>query len=369
MKLLFVVTNRKPRGGWYSVIKIAEALAERGHSVTLACARYPVYFKGPRNPIEVHVRHQIPFYFKGCGFLDRLWGRAYDWAILSPLVADKKFDYIFGLQKEDAIRAVRLGRKHKVPVVNFVFESPIWIERVWRSFEGNQKFQKSWEKVRRSLIISDKIIAISELAKTETEKWLARKVDGVAYPGIDKVLADSVPQVRKRHQLIYIGALEPRKNIDKAIVALSKLGRRPKFVVCGEGELKRKLKGLARRLRVECEFRGEVSDYEKWAEIKSSLFMVFPTSFEGFGIPPAEALYCKIPCIASDLPILREIYGDKLEYFPPHDVDELAERMRCLLERPDYRKTRGEEGHRYVNRELSWQRAAEEIERCVASAG
>lgn len=365
MKLLFVVTNRNPRGGRYSVIKIAEALAERGHSVTLACARYPVYFKGHRNPIEINVRHQIPFYFKGCGFLDRLWGRAYDWAILSPLVAEKKFDYIFGLQKEDAIRAVRLGRKHKVPVVNFVFESPIWIERVWRSFEGNQKFQKSWEKVRRSLIISDKIIAISELAKTETERWLGREVAGVAHPGIDSVLADSVPEPQKGYQLIYVGALEARKNIDETIIALSKLDQRPKFVICGEGELKGELKRLAHRLRVECEFRGEVSDYEKWAEIKRSLFMVFPTSFEGFGMPPAEALYCKIPCIASDLPILREIYGDKLEYFPPHDIDRLAEGMRFMLERSDYRKRRGEEGYRYVSGRLSWQQAAENIERCV----
>jgi len=115
-----------------------------------------------------------------------------------------------GLQKEDAVRAVRLGEKHHIPVANFVFETPTWIERTWRSFAGNRRFEETWEEFRRSLLASDRIIANSELTRTETEKWLGRKVDGVAHPGIDKTLADSVPEQKRRYQAIYLGAVEKR---------------------------------------------------------------------------------------------------------------------------------------------------------------
>ncbi len=364
-RLLFLVSNRDPRGGRYSLIKFAEALAERGHEVTLAATRYPIYFGDHSSKLKVKIRHQIPFLLRGCGFLDRLWSRAYDLSVLSCFIRKERLDYIVGLQKEDAVRAVRLGEKHRIPVANFVFETPNWMERIWRSFEGNRRFKETWEEFRRSLLASDKIIANSELTKIETEKWLGRKVNGVVHPGIDRTLADSIPEQKTRYQAIYLGAVEERKNIHEAIVALSKLDRRPSLVVCGEGELKQPLKKLARQLSVECQFRGAVSDYQKWVEIKRSLFMVFPTSFEGFGMPPAEALYCKIPCIASDLPILRNIYQNKLEYFAPHNTQELAEKMRFLLSRPEYRKSRGEEGHKYVRERLSWEMSAKEIEKCV----
>ncbi len=366
MKLLFLVTNRAARGGRYSLIKFAEALAERGHSVTLACTRYPVYFGGDTNRMRLKIRRQVPNLFRGCGLLDRLWSKAYDALVLSSFVGREKFDYILGLQTEDAIRAVKLKTKHHIPVANFVFETPMWLERVWKDFEGNRKSTATWEKFRESLLASDRIIANSALTEAETETWVGRRPDCVAHPGIDKSLADSVPEQAKCYQAVYVGALEERKNISEAIVATSKLGRRPELVICGEGEMKRPLAKLARRLKVPCRFKGVVTDYDKWVEIKRSLFMVFPTSFEGFGMPPAEALYCRIPCIASDLPVLRHVYQDSLEYFTPHNTEELAERMRFLLQHSRYRKLRGQEGRTYVDRRLSWDKSAEEIERCVA---
>ena len=83
------------------------------------------------------------------------------------------------------------------------------------------------------------------------------------------------------------------------------------------------------------EFKGKMDEYTKWVEIKKSLFMILPSSFEGFGMPPAEALYCKIPCIASDLPVLRENYGDYLEYFPARNVEALRTKIEFLINKSD----------------------------------
>lgn len=366
MKLLFLISNRSLRGGVYSVTKFAQALARRGHLVTLASIQQPLYFREAKNEMHTKLRHQIPGAFKGCGALDRLWSRVYDISILSSFITRYRPDYIFGVQKRDAIRAVRLGKKHEIPVANFVFETPDWIQETWKKFDDLPQFQRSWEEFGSSLLASDRIIANSHLTALEIQKWLGRKADVVATPGIDKEAADSIPQPRKCYQVIHVGALEERKNIDQAIIALSKLRSPPTLVICGEGDLRLQLKRLAGQLGVECQFKGAVTDYEKWLEIKKSLFMVFPTSFEGFGMPPAEALYCGIPCVSSDLPVLRRTYRDTLEYFSPNTPETLALKMGYLLKHPGYRKRRGEGGRKYVGRRLCWQKSAEEIERCIA---
>ena len=66
--------------------------------------------------------------------------------------------------------------------------------------------------------------------------------------------------------------------------------------------------------------------------------MVFPTRFEGFGLPPAEALYCGRPCLAYDIPILRENYKDMLEFAPERDTLVMCQLADYLLKDPEYRK-------------------------------
>ena len=85
-----------------------------------------------------------------------------------------------------------------------------------------------------------------------------------------------------------------------------------------------------------------------------SVFMVFPSSFEGFGMPPGEALMLEKPCICSNIPVLKEIYGDYVEYFREHDINQLAKKMKYLIENPAYRKKRGREGRRFVLQTYDW---------------
>jgi glycosyltransferase involved in cell wall biosynthesis len=64
------------------------------------------------------------------------------------------------------------------------------------------------------------------------------------------------------------------------------------------------------------EIKMKLSDAEKFREIKRSKLVLFPSFFEGFGYPPIEAQYCDVPCIAFDLPVVRETNGDGVYYVP-----------------------------------------------------
>jgi len=132
--------------------------------------------------------------------------------------------------------------------------------------------------------------------------------------------------------------------------------------------MKNKLKRLAFQLKVHCEFKGTVSESEKWVEIKRSKIMVFPSSFEGFGIPPAEALYCGVPCIASDIPILKEVYGERLEYFYENDIEGLSKMIEEMINNSHLSKRKAIEGREYIRNYFSWDKSAEKIEQILTDA-
>ena len=373
MKLKFIIENKEGTGGGtYSIFKFAENLASRGHDITIFAARYPKFFKHDRIPTNLKIknRHAIPRLFKGCGKIDQIWGNIYEQLFLYRYFEKTPdIDYVIGYQKEPAIEAAKLGKKYNIPIANFVFECPTWLEKElgedWLKYYRKPSMKKSWDMFKKSLLDSNVIFANSELTKEESEKWLNKKIDAVIYPGIDTRVADSISQEQNiENQIIYIGRLDIYKNIDDVIKALSKLNNPPKFIICGEGGERKKLQELAMKLNVNCEFKGMVTEYEKWKQIKKSKFMVFTTSFEGFGMPPMESLYCERPCIVSDIHILREVYEDKVEYVKLHDINQLARKMQELLDDSEYCRKRGEEGREYVKNKYSWVRAAEKIETC-----
>ena len=183
-------------------------------------------------------------------------------------------------------------------------------------FKG--RFKKSWEQTKDAYLKADILIPNSELTRKECSAWLKKKIEDPVYPGVEVYKIND--NVKEENQIIYVGRLNKYKNVNEIINALAKIRNPPKLIIVGKGEEEGKLMELSKRLNVICELKGSLTDKEKFNEIKKSIFMVFPSSFEGFGMPPAEALTCGKPCICSDIPIFREIYEDKVEYFKEHDI-------------------------------------------------
>jgi glycosyltransferase involved in cell wall biosynthesis/cold shock CspA family protein len=93
------------------------------------------------------------------------------------------------------------------------------------------------------------------------------------------------------------------------------------------------LRQQADRFGVRIELLHQIGDEEKFRQIKRCKLMLFPSYFEGFGLPPVEAQYCNVPCIAFDLPVLREVSGDGIICVPMGDAEAMREKIAEVLGR------------------------------------
>ena len=333
MKLLFLIgfeDKNKIGGGQYSIFMFARELSKNNEVIV-------AYDNSIIND-KYNIDSMPLLYFSGKGkvksFANTLVEKFSDYFKLRPLIKKNNFDFIIGSQRKTAIKAQQLGGIFNVPVVNFVFETPVWLEEKWPEwgdlYRNRIRLKKAWKKYKISLEKSDIVISNSKITKNEVNKWANTSIDCIAYPGVSQDAYRSV-KTKKSNQIIYVGRLEANKNIHEIIEAISLIDTKVRLVVCGTGSQNDSLKRLANKKGVSVSFKGNVTDEQKWIELKKSLFMVFPSSFEGFGMPPMEAMAVGIPCICSDIPIFKEVYQDNVEYFPEHDVLELSKKIEYFL--------------------------------------
>ena len=83
--------------------------------------------------------------------------------------------------------------------------------------------------------------------------------------------------------------------------------------------------------QVVVEVKVGITDEEKFAILKTSRLLIFPSLFEGFGLPPGEALFYGTPVLAYELDVLKEIYSDSITYARYGDVDDLIAKFKTLL--------------------------------------
>jgi glycosyltransferase involved in cell wall biosynthesis len=156
---------------------------------------------------------------------------------------------------------------------------------------------------------------------------------------------EGMPAVRKPQQrptFLLVGTMEPRKGFATAIGALAKLPANlrgdAKLVIAGKRtEHTSDLLGLARRHGVmgNIEFANYTESLDR--QYLQAAALVFPSTAEGFGLPPLEAMSLGVPALISDIPVLREVYGDVDGFanpgmFAPGDEAALAELMRRVIE-------------------------------------
>jgi len=276
---------------------------------------------------------------------------------------------------ESAIKAAELGARFGIPVANFVYETPPWVremvgaERYDREFQGYVK--DLWDLTRDAYRRSAVLFPNSTLSGDYASRWLDGKVIAPPiYPGVDpeQMKSSAAEGSRPAGGLLYVGRLAPAKNVDLLLQAWSALTPRPPLHVCGEGPEGPRLAAMVAG-QAGVHFHGFLPDPALWRLFEECELVVVPSSFEGFGMPPMQALYFGKPCLASDIPIFRSVYGDRIEYFRHLDAGDLTARISALLADLDYRRRRGEEGRRFVLERFTWERAAETIERELSAHG
>lgn len=162
-----------------------------------------------------------------------------------------------------------------------------------------------------------------------------------------------------------VGTLEPRKNLDTLIEAWRTLRRRrpadtPPLVLCGGfGWKSESLRARIEAARGEgwLHHLGYVDDETLGQVYRGARLFVFPSRYEGFGLPVLEAFTAGVPVVASDLPVIRELAGDAALYAPPLEAAVWARAISRLLDDPDLSR-RLQVAGRERAKSYTWERAA-----------
>lgn len=178
---------------------------------------------------------------------------------------------------------------------------------------------------------------------------------------LDRMVADD--GVLSRHGLrdqafvLAVSSPTPNKNFGAIVQALELLGpQAPRCVVVGGTDPK--IFASAGAALPSVQHLGYVSDAELKALYEAATCFVFPSHYEGFGIPPLEAMASGCPVLASTAEAVREVCGDAAVYFDPNRPDELAQRLSQLHNSPTQREQLRQAGLSRAA-QFSWAAAAQ----------
>jgi glycosyltransferase involved in cell wall biosynthesis len=164
---------------------------------------------------------------------------------------------------------------------------------------------------------------------------------------------------------LLVGTLKPNKNIAFAIRAFEALAAPGQKLVIVGGIHSRVFNGGDYGSGDSLVFAGRLSDAEIAALERRATAFVFPSLYEGFGIPPLEAMSQGCPVLASDIAPVREACGEAAFYFDPMQPQTLVQAMRTVLENPGKRDRLIADGHDNAQR-FSWAGSADALLAVIA---
>ena len=200
----------------------------------------------------------------------------------------------------------------------------------------------------------------------------------VIYPGIKDII-DLEPHIYPMNELstkyqitdeyiLFVGTLQPRKNIKRLIEAFSKLISEPKhkniqlIIVGKKGWQYEDILAAPDEFNIptQVKFLDYVHDEDLPQLYKNAICYVLPSLYEGFGLPILEAMQYDCPVITSNISSMPEAGGDAALYVNPTDTDDIMKKMKKLVESKELRKELIKKGRAQVNK-FSWEKAAKEV--------
>jgi len=250
-----------------------------------------------------------------------------------------------------------------------VFSTPQAYSRRFRSYYKTAQ----WWIARNGA----QIVTVSEFSRAEIVRCLGLSPDSVAVVSEGSDHMDGIsaePDILHRNGLergrfiLVVGNLAAHKNL----IALGELARQlaardMPLVVAGGLPQDVFRDGDTARLPRPARYLGRVSDGALKALYQAAICFVFPSLYEGFGLPAVEAMACGCPVVAADIPGLRETCRDGVQYCDPRSPGDIATQVGRVIDDLTLRETLSRTG-RLRAAELTWDRAARNLERVVQAA-
>lgn len=299
------------------------------------------------------------------------------WGVTSQLERDG-VDIFHGLSNELPLNIREAGNvRSVVSLHDLIFlRYPQYYHRIDRQIYA-YKFRRACEQ-------ADRIIAISECTKQDIISFFGIPEERITviYQGCDEAFAQCPPEQKRQEvkqkyalpdrYILNVGSIEERKNVLQAVKALPELpeeihlvivGRRTPYTAMVE-EFVREHK-LEKRVRIlnSIPFADLPSIY-RLAEV-----FVYPSRFEGFGIPILEAIHSGLPVVATTGSCLEEAGGPDALYVHPDDTGAMQEALSRLCADPDLRDTLATRSLRHAEKFSARQQATELMEVYKALSG
>jgi glycosyltransferase involved in cell wall biosynthesis len=242
-------------------------------------------------------------------------------------------------------------------------------QRLWHRLEMRPRWQAQ---------SSHRIIAVSDSTKHDLENLYhidPAKITRI-YSGVSKRFSPCAEQAIDLFRLqrglpkrffLFLGTLEPRKNIAGILDAFSLLAGDSRYDDVGlvfagaDGWLCNALLARSARelWRSRVSFVGHVPDDERVLWYNAATALLYPSFFEGFGFPPLEAMACGTPVIAAHTASLPEIVGSAGILVDPYRVSDIVHAMELILDNPSCARQLSQEGCRRA-KQFSWDQCARE---------
>ena len=293
-----------------------------------------------------------------------------------------KIELYHGLSHEIPVNIQKTSIKSIVTIHDLIFERyPEQFKLIDRKIYS-KKFRYSCEH-------ADKIIAISNQTKRDIidlYKTPAEKIE-VCYqscnPAFGETVNDDVKQRIKQHYnlpdryFLYVGSIIERKNLLNICVAMNLLRDEmdvPLVVIGNGGEYKQKIKDYVYQNKLEdrviflsdnptAKFSPTFQSAVDFPAIyQQAIAMIYPSIFEGFGIPVLEGLWSRIPVITSNVSCLPEAGGDGAFYVDPTKPEEITQQMKIILNETSFVQQQIEKGWQHAQRFSNYNTAAKVME-------
>lgn len=202
----------------------------------------------------------------------------------------------------------------------------------------------NWTKF--SVENADHIVTISNFSKQDItqEYGIDKKKITVAYPGFDDQMYQQIKDVNKiqkiqkkyktgQNYIIYIGTIQPRKNLIRLMEAVSRIENLNLAVVGKQGWKYEEVLETPKKLGIKdkVKFTGFVPTEDLPCLLSGAQAFVLPSLYEGFGIPVMEAMACGTPVIVSNVSSLPEVVGKAGLLVDPYSVDQIEQAIRTIV--------------------------------------
>ncbi|MBZ5611048.1 MAG: glycosyltransferase family 4 protein [Acidobacteriia bacterium] len=180
-----------------------------------------------------------------------------------------------------------------------------------------------WSSARRSR----GLIAVSGPTRVDLERYYGRSAE-VIHHGVERQFFEIAKRRQPRDYLLCASTSHPHKNLDRMLAVHAQLKDAPPLVITGvRGFAAAEVERLAgRSVRI----TGWIPREELYELFRGARGFIYPSTFEGFGMPVLEAMAAGVPVACSDIPPLREIAGDAVHYFDPSSDAQIRDALLML---------------------------------------